>query len=149
MSQYYTIFLAFIAGVFLSIHGGFNTQLSTLLKSPIQASLIAYIFSALIALVAVFGSMKQTPSLVQLKSIPTYLYFSGAVFSFIGISLYYYTIPKLGISTMVSIGLIGQIVFSLVADHFGWFDLKVSPLNYKRVLGVIAMILGIFLIKNK
>ena len=93
--------------------------------------------------------MKQTPSLVQLKSIPTYLYFSGAVFSFIGISLYYYTIPKLGISTMVSIGLIGQIVFSLVADHFGWFDLKVSPLNYKRVLGVIAMILGIFLIKNK
>ncbi|MEL6974460.1 MAG: DMT family transporter [Bacteroidota bacterium] len=148
MSQTTPMLLAFIGGVFLALHGGFNSQLSEQLKSPLLTSLVAYIISALLALFAVLICTKHLPSLYKLKDVPYYLWFSGALFSVIGIGLYYYTIPKLGISTMISIGLFGQILFSVVAGHFGWFGLPSEPIAYKKIFGVIAMTLGIILIKN-
>ncbi|BFP43424.1 hypothetical protein FGF1_42690 [Flavobacteriaceae bacterium GF1] len=148
MSQTTPILLAFMGGVFLALHGGFNSQLSVQLKSPLLTSLVAYIISALLALFAVMVCTKHLPSFYKLKDVPYYLWFSGALFSVIGIGLYYYTIPKLGISTMISIGLFGQILFSVVAGHFGWFGMPTEPIACKKIFGVIAMTLGIILIKN-
>ncbi len=148
MSQSTPILLAFIGGVFLALHGGLNSQLSEQLKSPMLTSLVAYIFSTLIAFLAVAINTRHLPSFYQLKDVPYYLWFSGALFSVAGIGLYYYTIPKLGISTMISIGLFGQILFSVVAGYFGWFGLPSEPMAYKKIFGVLAMTLGIILIKN-
>jgi transporter family-2 protein len=149
MNQMTLIILALIGGVFLAMQGGLNAQLGVLLGSPLLASLVAYFFSISIALVAVALSIKSMPTIQQLKEIPYHLWFSGAVFSFIGISLYYYTIPKLGISTMISLGLFGQLTFSVIAGHFGWFGLPTEPIEYKKIMGVSAMIIGILLINNK
>jgi transporter family-2 protein len=149
MSQSTPILLAFLGGVFLALHGGFNSQLSEQLKSPLLTSLVAYIISTLFALLAVVIYTKHLPSFYKLKEVPYYLWFSGALFSVAGIGLYYYTIPKLGISTMISIGLFGQVLFSVIAGHFGWFGLPSEPIAYKKIFGVLAMTLGIILIKNK
>ncbi|MDO6782459.1 DMT family transporter, partial [Marinovum sp. 1_MG-2023] len=65
------------------------------------------------------------------------------------ISLYYYTIPKLGISTMISFGLFGQLTFSIIAGHFGWLNLPLEPLTFKRLLGFFVMMFGIILINIK
>lgn len=148
MSQFTPILLAFIGGIFLAAHGGFNSQLSELLKNPLLASFAAYLFSATIAFVGVAVNFKALPSFDQLRMIPHHLWFVGALFSVVGITLYYYTIPKLGIATMISIGLFGQIVFSLLAGHYGWFGLPTEPIAYKKIIGVVAMTLGILLIKN-
>jgi transporter family-2 protein len=149
MNQTTLIILALIGGIFLAMQGGLNAQLGVLLRSPLLASLVAYFFSTSIALVAVALSIKSMPTIQQLKEIPYHLWFSGAVFSVIGISLYYYTIPKLGISTMISLGLFGQLIFSVIAGHFGWFGLPTEPIEYKKIMGVSAMIIGILLINNK
>ena len=149
MNQVTLIILALTGGIFLAMQGGLNAQLGVLLRSPLLASLVAYFFSASIALVAVALSIKRIPTVQQLKEVPYHLWFSGAVFSVIGISLYYYTIPKLGISTMISLGLFGQLIFSVIAGHFGWFGLLTEPIEYKKIMGVSAMIIGILLINNK
>ena len=149
MNQMIVSILAFLGGVFLAIQGGFNAQLSANLKNPILASFVASFFSVFFALFGVFLSLKKIPSLEQVKVIPHYLWFSGALFSVLGISLYYYTIPKLGISSMISLGLCGQIIFSVIAGHFGLFNLPIEPVDYKKIIGVVAMIAGILLINNK
>lgn len=143
------VILALVGGVFLAAQGGFNTQLGVLLNNPLLASAVAYIVSTTFALGAVLVSVHEYPSLNEIRSIPAYLWFTGALLSLIGITLYYYTIPKLGISTMISLGLCGQLVFSVIAGHFGWFNLPVEPADFKRILGVIIMITGILLINSK
>ena len=143
------VLLALIGGVFLAAQGGFNTQLGVLLNNPLLASAVAYLVSTTFALGAVLVSVNDYPSLSEMKSVPTYLWFTGALLSLIGITLYYYTIPKLGISTMISLGLCGQLVFSVIAGHFGWFNLPVEPADFKRILGVVVMIIGILLINSK
>lgn len=141
--------LAFTGGVFLAAQGGLNARLGVLLKSPLLASLVAFSCSALFAFLLVVFSMKGIPARQDLRAIPGYLWVTGGLFSVLGISLYYYTIPKLGVSTMISLGLCGQLIFSVIAGHFGWFNLPVEPVDYKRMLGIAAMIAGILLINVK
>lgn len=149
MNQYALSITAFIGGVFLAIQGGLNAQLGIWLKNPLLASVVAFFCSTLFALVFIILSVKSIPSISELKQIPVYLWFSGGLFSVLGVSLYYYTIPRLGISTMISLGLFGQLLFSVIAGHFGWLNLPTEPITPKRILGITAMITGILLINIK
>jgi transporter family-2 protein len=142
-------FFAFAGGIFLAAQGVFNSHLGTLLKNPLLASVTAFLSSTIFALLFVIVSAKNPPDYALVKNVPIYLWFTGGLLSVIGISLYYYTIPKLGIATIISIGLFGQIVFSFIAGHFGLFGLPVEPITLKRLIGVISMITGILLINFK
>lgn len=149
MNQNVVMLFALTGGVLLSVQGGLNSQLGVLLRNPLLATLVAYLFSTLFAFVIVLFSIKSVPTAQQVKEVPFYLWFTGAFFSVLGISLYYYTIPKLGISTMISIGLFGQMLFSVLAGHFAWFGLPKEPVDLKRFVGVAAMLIGIYLINKK
>jgi transporter family-2 protein len=128
------------------MQGGLKSHLGVLLKHPLLASLIAFLSSSLFALTFVFFNLKALPSITQIKDVPIYLWFTGGFFSVIGISLYYYTIPKLGISTMISIGLCGQLIFAVIAGNFGWLNLPLEPITLKKIIGMLSMIVGIVLI---
>ncbi|GAL63259.1 DMT family transporter [Algibacter lectus] len=149
MNQISSSALAILGGIFLAAQGGSNSTLGVLLKNPLLASVVAFFSSTVFALAFVFLSVKSYPSWGEIKEIPIYLWFTGGLFSVLGISLYYYTIPKLGISTMISLGLFGQIAFSIIAGHFGWLNLPLEPITVKRGLGLIIMISGIILINIK
>jgi transporter family-2 protein len=148
MNQNINFVLAIIGGVFLAMQGCFNAQLGVQLRNPIMASLVAFFFSMVFALLMVLLSLKGLPKAAILMGIPKYLWFTGALFSVVGICLYYYTIPKLGISTMISLGLFGQLLFSSIAGHYGWFGMPQEPMEFKRILGMAAMSIGILLIKE-
>ncbi|MFK8036908.1 MAG: DMT family transporter [Crocinitomicaceae bacterium] len=149
MNQFTLSVLAFVGGVFLAVQGGLNAHLGVLLKNPLFASVVAFFSSSVFAIVIMLLSVKTFPTTNQLKEIPIYLWFTGGLFSVVGISLYYYTIPKLGVSTMISFGLCGQLIFAVIAGHFGWLNLPIEPITFKRIAGVTAMICGIFLINWK
>ena len=149
MNQLIIPALAFTGGVFLAIQGGLNAQLGVLLKNPLLASLSAFFTSTVFAFLFVLSSLKNIPAKTQIAEIPYYLWFTGGLFSVLGISLYYYTIPKLGVSSMISLGLCGQLIFAVIAGHFGWFNLPVEPISYQRIFGVLALITGGLLINLK
>lgn len=149
MNHFSLIILAFIGGVFLAMQGALNAHLGVLLKNPLLASVVAFFFSTVFAVVVAAVSVEQVPSQEGLSTIPWYMWFTGGLFSVLGISLYYYTIPKLGISTMISLGLGGQLIFSVIAGHFGWLNLPTEPITLKRIIGAIVMLTGILLIQLK
>jgi len=149
MNQYLLILLAFIGGIFLALQGALNAQLGLLLKNPLLASLVAFGSSFFFSFLMVFFTIKNYPTDAEIKQVPIYLWFLGGFFSLIGISLYYYTIPKLGLATMVSLGLCGQLCFAIFAGHFGWFNLPLEPISLKRFSGLIMMTISILLINLK
>ncbi len=141
--------LAFTGGIFLAIQAGFNTQLGSILKQPVAAVISTSISSAFFGGLLLVFTSKGHIQLNTFEQVPWYLWFLGGVFSMIGISLYFYTIPKLGISKMIALGLCGQLIFSLIAGKFGWLNLPVEPLTTKRLAGAFAMLIGILLINSK
>jgi transporter family-2 protein len=148
MNQLTLSVLAIIGGVFLAAQGALNSNLGIWLRNPLLASVVAFVSSSVFAILLVSISVKSVPNWIEIKQIPIHLWFSGGLCSVIGISLYYYTIPKLGLSTMISLGLFGQLTFSVIAGHFGWFGLPTESITFKRILGILAMITGIVLINK-
>lgn len=143
------LFFAFIGGISLAIQGGLNARLGILLKNSLWASVTAFAVSTVVALLIVVVIFRSYPTSNQIKEIPTYLWFTGGIFSVLGLGLYYFTIPKIGISATISLGLCGQLIFAIIAGHFGWLGLPIEPLTLKKVLGAVAMICGILLVNFK
>ena len=50
----------------------------------------------------------------------------------------------LGVSLTVSLSLLGQLITSLVIDHFGYFNMTVVEFDKKKILGLIIIIAGIY-----
>ncbi|MHC3994038.1 DMT family transporter [Thiomicrolovo sp. ZZH C-3] len=140
---------AFLAGVSLAVQGGFNAQLGVSLRSPVLASLIAYGVSTAFAMLWVMGSPVQWPSKLQTASVPLHLWIAGGLFSVIGITLYYYLIPRIGIAKMFTLGLSGQMLFVMLAGFLGWFNMPSEPMTTTKLAGIVLMLSGVACITYK
>lgn len=143
------VILAFTGGVLLAVQGGLNAQLGVKLNNSYLASTIAFFFSMLISILLFFIMKREFPSVHQMEKVPTYLWFTGGLLSAIGISIYYITIPLLGVSQMIALALCGQLTLAFIAGHFGWFGMTPDPITIKRVIGLSAMLVGIWLMQGK
>jgi len=138
--------LALTAGAAIAIQATMNAQLGVLLKSSMLGTSIAFLFSLVFTVSAMILSTKQYPQLAEVRAVPVYLWFSGGALSAFGVGMFYYLIPKMGIGSMMSYALSGQILIAIIASHFGWFDLPVKPINILKIAGAISLIAGVLLI---
>ena len=145
----YLALFAFTAGAAIAIQAGMNAQLGELLKSPVIATTVAFTSSLLFTLVAVVAFTKEYPDIDAIKTVPTYLWFSGGILSAFAISMFYYLIPLMGIGTMMSYALTGQIIIAIIAGHFGWFDLPIKHINVSKSIGAFALVIGIVLVNKE
>ncbi|MNI28988.1 hypothetical protein D3C73_827930 [compost metagenome] len=51
----------------------------------------------------------------------------------------------LGASLTLSLGLLGQSVASILIDHYGFLGAEVVKFNKQKLIGLIAISLGIFI----
>jgi transporter family-2 protein len=107
---------------------------------------IAFLFSFLFIVSAMLLSAKQYPNMAEIKSVPLYLWFSGGALSAFGVGMFYYLIPTMGVGSMMSYALSGQILIAILASHLGWFDLPVKPINHFKMVGAVLLIAGVLLI---
>lgn len=78
------------------------------------------------------------------KSIPFYLFLGGAI-GVILVSLNNICFTAIGVSLTIALGLFGQIIMSLIVDHFGLFGLKRTPFNYKKIFGLLLIFSGVYI----
>lgn len=55
--------------------------------------------------------------------------------------------PRLGATTTVVLFIAGQLVFSLLVDHFGWLGAPVRQIDLPRLLGVLLLAAGVVLVR--
>jgi len=149
MRLFFLSVLGLSGGVFLAVQAGFNSQLGSTLKQPILAVIASSISSVVFGCLILLLISKESIQNITTTQVPWYLWFIGGLFSVVGIAIYFYNIPKIGISKMIALGLCGQLVFSLIAGKYGWLNLPVEPITTKRLMGTLAMLIGIVLINTK
>lgn len=149
MNLNYLSVIAFSSGAAISIQAAMNAQLGNILKSPLLAACVAFSSSVFFTLLVVMAYTKEYPPLEIVRSVPVYLWFSGGILSALAISMFYYLIPKMGIGPMMSFSLTGQLVIAVIAGHFGWFNLPIKPLTLGKLVGAIALIIGVVLINSE
>ncbi|MEO2278917.1 DMT family transporter [Pseudoalteromonas pernae] len=137
--------LAILAGAAIAVQAAMNAQLGVLLNNAMLATSVAFLTSFVLVITVVSLSTKNYPSASSLSNVPWYLWLGG-VFSAFGVSAFYYLIPKMGIGSMMSFALSGQIVVAMIASHMGWFSLPVKALDGSKILGTVLLICGVILV---
>jgi len=144
---YFTL-LSFFAGIAIVIQANINSKLGVLLSSSLLATSIALFGSFIFTSIAVTFLVKEFPSVEMIRSVPIYLWFTGGVLSAFALASFFFVIPKIGILPMILFSLAGQLIYSLISSHYGWFEMPIITINIEKIIGVVSMIIGIFLINK-
>jgi len=90
--------------------------------------------------------MNGLPNVNTLRSVPVYMWFTGGMISALGVGLFYFLIPKMGVGQMMSFALTGQLITAMIISHQGWLNLPEKPIEIQSIIGAILMILGVILV---
>ncbi len=84
-------------------------------------------------------------NLMNWQMVPWYALCGGVfgIFVLVGINV---TFPRLGAVTTTFLIVTGQLVISVLLDHFGLLGTQVRPIDLTRVLGIIVLFIGVWLI---
>lgn len=129
---------ALINGVILAIMVFFNGMLASI-TGPYMSTLI---YHTLGLLLIIFISIIKKNRLSNLKEVPLIFLLPG-ILSVITILLNNISIPKIGVTLAVGVGLLGQLVMSSFVDHFGLFGMPANKIKKEKILGLSIVSLGI------
>lgn len=135
------------AGASVALQQVLNANLRSQLQSPWWAGFVSYFLGAIIMLVA--GLSTSPPHLSSTAFSAGYLIsWTGGIFGAIFIATGIIMVPRLGTATMLALVVVGQMIASLMLDHFGLLGLAPHPVTPKRIVGAILLILGVVVIRG-
>lgn len=138
--------IALFAGAILAVMIQLNAKLAGL-SSPLEASWIAHglgAISAFILLQLIMGlTSLNTPKTkhTSTKNVsPWYAYLGGLPGACTVILAAITVNSSLGLAGTLAFALLGQILFSLLVDHFAWFGVQKRTINWHDI-SIIGLIL--------
>jgi transporter family-2 protein len=140
------LLLAVIAGAMVPFQSAINASLGSSLGHPLWATLASLLVSILVLLPVIVALRLPLPGLAFITKAPLWMWAGGA-FGVCFIALALTLLPKLGASGFIALAMAGQILASLLLDHFGLFGLAERPLTTPRILGALLLMGGVALIQ--
>lgn len=140
--------LAFSIGCFIPFQGIITSNLAQKIQHPFGAAFINFLGGALLFAIAISFSPVAFPSFKKFSTIPWYL-FTGGIVGSIFIFGAVFALPKIGASIFFGQIVLGQLLMTLIVDHYGILGLPVHKIDSVRVIGISLLISGSFLILKK
>ena len=141
------LFLALAAGVLLPVQAGLNAQLRSALGSPIAAALISFLVGTA-ALAGATLLLRVSFPVSRAWAVTHPLQWSGGIIGALYVLAAVVLAPKLGAGTLVAAVVAGQMVTSLLLDHYGLIGFPIHSLSLIRLVGAALVIAGVVLIQR-
>jgi bacterial/archaeal transporter family-2 protein len=141
------LLLALAAGVLLPVQAGLNAQLRTALGSPIAAAFVSFLVGTA-ALAAATLLFRVSFPFGRAWAVTHPVQWSGGIIGAVYVLAAVVLAPKLGAGTLVAAVVAGQMVTSLVLDHYGLIGFPVHVLSPLRLTGAVLVIVGVILIQR-
>jgi transporter family-2 protein len=141
------LLLAVFIGSLLPVQTGVNAQLRTFLGTPMATALVSFVVGTVGLLVAVLWLRTPVP-LAEAWSHSAWWQWTGGLLGAIYIAAVVVLAPRLGAGTLIAAVVGGQMVASLVLDHFGLVGFPEHPISGLRLLGAALVMLGVALIQR-
>jgi len=146
-SIYLYLLLALIAGALMPTQAATNNKMAAFVDSPILAAFISFFVGTVALFVYVLATGTPLGNLASAKNAPPIAWvggFMGAFFVTAAVTL----VPRLGVAMTFSLIIAGQMMVTLVLDHFGFLSLEQRPVTIPRVLGILLITGGVILIRR-
>lgn len=141
------LLIVFICGALLPVQGGLNAKLAKSMASPVYASMICFIVGALtMALYLPFT--KETFSWQLFKGSAVISVLGGGVVGALFITASMLALPKLGMALTFGLVVAGQVIISVLLDHFNILVAEQHPINIWRGVGMLLIIVGVAIVEK-
>jgi transporter family-2 protein len=140
-------FFVLSAGLSLAFQQVLNASLGSAMQSARWAAFVSY-FGGTVALVLVLVVVREPIPAAALVGRAPWIAWTGGIFGAIFIATSIFMIPRLGVATVSTLIVVGQLLGSLAFDHIGMFGLPQHPITLARVLGAGCLILGAALVRG-
>ncbi len=142
-----TLMLAAVgSGVSSAAQQVVNAGLRGMIGSAAWAGVISYFVGTACMLIFAIAFRDPLPTSVVLSRI-SWWGWTGGFFGSIFIGLSIVLIPRLGAATYFALIVAGQMILSIVIDHYGLFGLPQHPADLQRAIGAAVLIAGVVLIR--
>ena len=138
--------LVLAAGGMISLQAPTNAILARAGGSPVIAALISFAVGTL-TLLLVWLATGPRPRTSAFAGLPPYAWFGGT-YGALYVAVAAYAAPKIGLASLITIGIAGQIATALLLDHFGALGLPRDPLSLGRIAGALLVIAGVVLVRR-
>jgi transporter family-2 protein len=140
------IVLVFVAGGMIAVQAPTNALLARAGGSPVLAALISFVVGT-VGLLLVWVASGNRPGAQPFVGLPWYAWIGG-LYGATFVAVAAYAAPRIGIASLITIGIAGQIAMALCLDHFGVLGLPREPVNLGRILGALLVVAGVILVRR-
>ena len=139
------IFIIILIGLIGGVAVGLQSPLASMMSQRLgvfESIFIVHIGGAVFSLIPllIYGGGK----LAQWRSIPWYALCAG-IFGLVVISAISYTIPRVGVAAAITTIIAGQLLVSMVLDHYGLLGASQRSMDATRVVGLAVVLAGVWL----
>ncbi|MEO1717398.1 MAG: DMT family transporter [Planctomycetota bacterium] len=151
MQQLLLVAVAVATGMVIPLQPGINAEMRLHTQSAFTASLISFVGGTLVLAVAVvcvrLATRESLPGVgAVVRSAPWWAYLGGlvgALFVTVAVVL----APRLGAAVLVAGIVTGQLIGSVLIDHFALVGFPRVQVTWPRVVGVVLLVAGVFVIQ--
>ncbi len=135
-----------LAGGATALQAPLNARLATAVGSPVNAAFVSFLVGTL-ALGVMAMLMQVRPDWSAARALPWYAWVGG-ICGVVFVVAATAATPRYGVATTITLMVAGQLLVSLMLDHFGAFGVAAQPINLGRIGGVVLVIAGVILVRR-
>lgn len=146
--RYIFFVLPALAGLTITTQAAVNSQLRFAVNNPWVAAFISFLVGTLFLGAVILFTRQPIPSLHSLSQISWYKFTGGLLGAFF-VTVIIYSVPKIGSANVFALLIAGQLCFALLYDHFGLFGFPQNGISWVKILGVVLLVTGAYLINKR
>ena len=123
-----------------------NAKMMGAVGSPVNAAFVSFaVGTAALGILAVV--LQVRPDLAASRALPWYAWIGG-LYGAIFVVAAAWGVPRLGVATTIILMVAGQLLLSVVLDHFGAMGMPKQPISLGRIAGVAMVIAGVLMVRK-
>ena len=142
MSNIVLIILMAIGGIAVAMQPSINVRLAEKVGF-LEAATVSFAVGTLVLLLV---SLTSGQGSFRRVSDADWWQLSGGLFGAFFVTMTILGVPRIGTTAVLALTIVSQLTAGLVMDHYGLFGMRGIPIDYKRLLGVVLLLAGVFLI---
>lgn len=139
--------LALIAGALMPTQAATNNKMAVTVGSPIFAAFLSFLVGTVLLLIATLASGLGSASYSAITQAPLAAWLGG-LFGAVFVTAAVLLVPRLGVAMTFSLFVAGQLLMSLIIDHYGLLGVEVKEISMPRVIGIVLITAGVILIRR-
>lgn len=138
--------VALLAGALISVQAPINAMAAVRLGHPLGAATLSFVAGTLCLVALTLTTAWGKVAWGVIPTLPPIL-FLGGVLGAMYVTMAIVLTPMIGVGAVIALGIGGQVVASLLLDHYGLLGLAVREITAGRVVGAAMVVAGALMVR--